>query len=123
MRVAGGWVRDKLMGKESKDIDIALDDIYGEDYAKLICKKLYNGEVKYGVVKANSEKSKHLETATLKVHGIFIDLVNLRSETYTEESRVPQIKIGTPEEDAYRRDLTINAMFYNINKGVVEDLT
>jgi tRNA nucleotidyltransferase (CCA-adding enzyme) len=31
--------------------------------------------------------------------------------------------IGTPEEDALRRDLTINAMFYNINEGKVEDLT
>lgn len=52
-----------------------------------------------------------------------IDLVNLRSEKYTEDSRVPTIDIGTPEEDAYRRDLTINSLFYNINQGVVEDFT
>jgi len=64
-----------------------------------------------------------LETATIRVHGIFIDLVNLRSEKYTEDSRVPIAEIGTPEEDAYRRDLTINAMFYNINKNEVEDFT
>ena len=36
LRVAGGWPRDKCLGKESDDIDIALDDIYGEDFAKLI---------------------------------------------------------------------------------------
>lgn len=30
---------------------------------------------------------------------------------------------GTPEEDAYRRDLTINSLFYNIHTGLVEDLT
>jgi tRNA nucleotidyltransferase (CCA-adding enzyme) len=36
---------------------------------------------------------------------------------------VPEIKIGTPEQDAYRRDLTINSMFYNINKGIIEDFT
>ena len=36
MRVAGGWVRDKLLGKDSDDIDIALDDKYGEEFAKLI---------------------------------------------------------------------------------------
>ena len=36
LRVAGGWVRDKLLGKESDDIDIALDDMFGEDFAKLI---------------------------------------------------------------------------------------
>ena len=35
---------------------------------------------KFGVIKANSEKSKHLETATIRVEGHEIDLVNLRSE-------------------------------------------
>ena len=49
--------------------------------------------------------------------------MNLRSEEYGEESRVPEIKIGTPEQDAYRRDLTINSMFYNINQGIIEDFT
>lgn len=114
----------QLMGKESQDIDIALDDMYGEEFAKLINEKLHpGGQQKYGVIKSNSEKSKHLETATLKIHGMMIDLVNLRSEKYTEESRVPTIDIGTPEEDAYRRDLTINSLFYNINKDLVEDFT
>jgi tRNA nucleotidyltransferase/poly(A) polymerase len=36
LRVAGGWVRDKLIGKESNDIDIALDDMYGEEFAEII---------------------------------------------------------------------------------------
>lgn len=40
LRVAGGWVRDKLMGLESDDIDIALDDMYGEEFAKLIDQKV-----------------------------------------------------------------------------------
>jgi tRNA nucleotidyltransferase (CCA-adding enzyme) len=112
------------MGRESHDIDIALDDMYGEEFAKLLNEKLYPlGAKKFGVIKSNSEKSKHLETAAIKVHGVFIDLVNLRSEKYTGDSRVPTIDIGTPEEDAYRRDLTINTMFYNINLKQVEDLT
>lgn len=59
----------------------------------------------------------------IKVFGEFIDLVNLRSEEYGEDSRVPIIKIGTPEQDALRRDLTINSMFYNINSAKIEDLT
>lgn len=67
--------------------------------------------------------SKHLETAVIKIQDQFIDLVNLRSEDYGEESRVPEIKIGTPEQDAYRRDLTINSLFFNINKGIIEDFT
>jgi tRNA nucleotidyltransferase (CCA-adding enzyme) len=54
---------------------------------------------------------------------VFIDLVNLRSEEYAADSRVPVIEIGTPEQDAMRRDLTVNALFYNINTGQIEDLT
>ena len=113
------------MGKESSDIDIALDDMFGEDFAKLINTKLYSAEAKnkFGVIKANCEKSKHLETAVIRIHGVFIDLVNLRCEEYSDDSRVPTIKIGSPEEDAYRRDLTINSLFYNINKNQVEDYT
>lgn len=135
-RVAGGWVRDKLMGKSSDDIDIALDDMYGEELAEMLRQKIFeedsaNGKVDpkkanakgYGVIKSNSDKSKHLETAVIKVMGEFIDLVNLRSEEYAQDSRVPVIKIGTPLEDALRRDLTINSMFYNINTNQVEDLT
>ena len=75
------------------------------------------------MIKANCEKSKHLETATIRVEGLMIDLVNLRSEQYTEDSRVPVIEIGTPTQDAFRRDLTINSLFYNINDEQVEDLT
>lgn len=115
------------MGIESDDIDIALDDMYGQEFAKLISEHLNKEEnsdkKRFGVIKANSDKSKHLETATIRVNDMWIDLVNLRSETYSEDSRVPEIQIGTPEQDAFRRDLTINSMFYNINEGKVEDFT
>jgi tRNA nucleotidyltransferase (CCA-adding enzyme) len=50
-------------------------------------------------------------------------LVNLRSEEYTDDSRVPTIEFGTPSQDAFRRDLTINSLFYNINQQKVEDYT
>ena len=120
------------MGKESHDIDIALNDMFGEQFAEIVrAKQKKNAEITgdkkegkgYGVIKSNSDKSKHLETAVVKVNGIFIDLVNLRSEEYGEDSRFPEIKIGTPLEDALRRDLTINSMFYNINSKTIEDLT
>jgi tRNA nucleotidyltransferase (CCA-adding enzyme) len=120
-RVAGGWVRDKLLGKNSDDIDIALDDMKGGELAKMINSELYPGQDKYGIVEKNSEKSKHLETATMIISGTSVDFVNLRSEKYTETSRVPIVDIGTPQEDAMRRDITINSMFYNINEDRVED--
>lgn len=39
------------------------------------------------------------------------------------DSRIPQVDFGTPEQDALRRDFTINSLFYNIDSEVVEDLT
>lgn len=59
----------------------------------------------------------------MRVMGICIDLVNLRTETYTHDSRIPDVHIGTPHEDAMRRDLTINSLFYNINTRTLEDFT
>ena len=47
--------------------------------------------------------------------------VNRTVETYAENSRIPVMSFGTPEEDAMRRDLTINSLFYNIHTQVVED--
>ena len=115
-----------MLGKENDDIDIALDDMYGEEFAKLIDQHISQegGQARgFGVIKANNEKSKHLETATIKVDGLDIDLVNLRSEKYTEDSRVPTMEMGTPLDDAMRRDLTFNSLFYNINEQKVEDFT
>jgi len=109
------------------DIDIALDDMLGREFADHLNEFLSDQgreTISVGVVLKNPEKSKHLETATMKVGSFWIDFVNLRAEEYTNNSRIPDLmRIGTAEEDAYRRDLTINSLFYNINTGRVEDLT
>ncbi|KAJ6821053.1 putative CCA tRNA nucleotidyltransferase 2 [Iris pallida] len=126
LRVAGGWVRDKLLGKNSYDIDIALDNMLGRDFCGKVNKYLEHiGEEQegVGVIQCNPDQSKHLETARMRIYGTWIDFVNLRSETYAENSRIPTMEFGTAEQDAYRRDLTINSLFYNINTKSVEDLT
>jgi tRNA nucleotidyltransferase/poly(A) polymerase len=118
-RVAGGWVRDKALGKESDDIDIALDKMTGAEFGKYLAKETGKGG---NVIKANPEQSKHLETLTINLFGQDVDFVNLRSESYGD-SRIPEMQFGTPEVDAQRRDLTINALFYNVNEHQVEDFT
>lgn len=126
LRVAGGWVRDKLLGKDSADIDIALDNMTGQNFCEKVNEysKLIGEQQKgIGVIQCNPDQSKHLETARMLILDIWIDFVNLRSETYTENSRIPTMEIGTAKEDAYRRDLTINSLFFNINNNSVEDLT
>ncbi|KAF2031556.1 poly A polymerase C-terminal region-like protein [Setomelanomma holmii] len=147
LRWTGGWVRDKLLNVSSHDIDLAINKLTGEHFGLkmqeylqvpgnaekhgLIKKgdKLSPGEKSRAVapglhkIEANPEKSKNLETATTKIMGIDLDLVNLRKETYNEVSRNPQMEFGTAEEDAMRRDATVNAMFYNLHTCQVEDFT
>jgi len=126
-RVAGGWVRDKLLGTPSDDIDIALDKMTGQqfvnkaiEYTKMVPGSPIKVDSAY-VVKQNVEKSKHLETTALDIGGLKIDFVNLRDESYGD-SRIPTMTLSDdPKVDALRRDLTINAMFYNVNTGQVED--
>ena len=126
LRVAGGWVRDKLIGRESDDIDVALDTMLGKEFAEKVNEYLESQGVEtkgIGVIQSNPEQSKHLETATMRVRDIWLDLVNLRSENYSEDSRIPEMEFGTARDDAFRRDLTINSLFYNLNEKKVEDFT
>jgi tRNA nucleotidyltransferase/poly(A) polymerase len=135
LRWAGGWVRDKLLGIQSHDIDTAINVMTGEAFASKIgelCEKSETIE-KHHIsstdignlhkIAKNPDKSKHLETTTIKLFDFDVDFVNLRKETYTDDSRNPQMEFGTAEEDALRRDATVNALFYNLNTGMVEDFT
>lgn len=131
LRVAGGWVRDKILFPardlgSDVDIDIALDSMLGNEFAEMIQTYLTDHGMEkgsIGLIQRNPDQSKHLETATMRILGISIDIVNLRTETYSHDSRIPDVKIGKPHEDALRRDLTINSLFYNINERTLEDFT
>lgn len=132
IRVAGGWVRDKVLGLATHDVDVALDTCTGVEFAHIVKEYMADFEEtdssekkcgKIGVIAANPAQSKHLETATMKLHGIEVDFCNLRHETYAEDSRIPTTAIGTPIEDSYRRDFTMNALYYNLHTKQVEDWT
>ena len=126
VRIVGGWVRDKLLRIESSDVDVALDNTTGVEFAGCVNALLTaRGEAtsSVGVIEANPEQSKHLETAATRVLGEWIDFVGLRAEVYDDESRIPTIKAGTPTQDALRRDFTINSLFFNISTESLEDLT
>ena len=124
--VAGGWVRDKLIGIPFNDIDILLSNMSGEDFAKLLARHLNIQDPH--VIRENPEKSKNVETAKMYLplsSGTEqeLDFVRARSEVYSDESRIPEVKEATPREDSYRRDLTINALFYDIRNNQVIDFT
>lgn len=128
LRITGGWVRDKLLGMESNDVDVAINSLTGEEFVTQLVEYIDvhgidSGDLSIHTIKKNPEKSKHLETCTTRLFGCDVDFVNLRSEKYTEDSRVPVIDCGTAEEDALRRDATLNAIFYNLNEDKLEDFT
>lgn len=135
LRWAGGWVRDKLLGHASHDVDTAINSMTGFPFAEKmrefcavpdhVARHSIGTEDISNLYKVgrNPDKSKCLETAAATIFGVDLDFVNLRRETYVEDSRNPQMEFGTPEEDALRRDATVNALFYNLHTGQVEDFT
>ncbi|KAH9043849.1 hypothetical protein EDB85DRAFT_2071073 [Lactarius pseudohatsudake] len=102
-RIAGGWVRDKLLGSHNNDIDIALENMTGHAFAlefTEFASKLKRLPVKsVAVVKGNPGQSKHLETAKTTILGLDLDFVNLRDEAYAEDSRIPtQVSLFQPAD-------------------------
>ncbi|ESS65817.1 tRNA nucleotidyltransferase [Trypanosoma cruzi Dm28c] len=132
LRVAGGWVRDALLGLHSQDIDIAIESsdlrhVSGELFAREVSayqEAMGMAARTVSVIRVNPELSKHIETATVCVCDTPIEFCALRHDEYTRSnSRIPEVRPATPLEDALRRDFTINALFYNLHTMEVEDYT
>jgi tRNA nucleotidyltransferase (CCA-adding enzyme) len=127
LRIAGGWIRNKLLGKEASDIDIMVDNLSGEQIANLVSNYLSANPAH--IIKSNPEKSKNITTAKAYIplpssgKVIEVDFAQARTEIYKDDSRVPEVMAATPEEDALRRDFTMNSLFYNLNTNLVEDFT
>lgn len=99
--VIGGYVRDCIMGRQSKDIDIVVVGS-GIDLAKKVAKKA-GTDTTLSVFKS-------FGTAMLKFEDTEIEFVGARKESYRRESRKPIVENGTLEDDQCRRDFTINTM-------------
>ncbi|MBO4665603.1 MAG: HD domain-containing protein [Paludibacteraceae bacterium] len=106
--VIGGWVRDLILQRHSKDIDIVVVGsgiVLAEAVAKRLGKHTHLAVFKtYG-------------TAQVKHHDIELEFVGARRESYQHESRNPIVEDGTLEEDQNRRDFTINALAICLNQN------
>lgn len=115
----GGSVRDYVMEQEIKDIDyvVSFPD-GGIRLAEFLESK--------GLTSTPVVKYERYGTAMVKLSEFpneNIEFVQTRSEKYNKDSRNPDTEYGSIEEDAVRRDLTINALYFNISTGKIIDPT
>lgn len=105
--VVGGYVRDKLLNRESKDLDfVVIGD--GPEFAKALAKKFKTEKIviyeKFG-------------TAMIPYYLYLLEFVSARAESYNDDSRNPVVEEADFKTDIMRRDFTVNAMAFGLNKN------
>lgn len=106
--VVGGYVRDLLLHRPSKDLDVVVVGS-GIQMAEKFSSKLGKG--------SHISVFKNFGTAQVKYRDLEVEFVGARKESYSHDSRKPIVEDGTLEDDQNRRDFTINAMAVCMNQN------
>ena len=112
--VVGGYVRDIILQRPSKDIDVVVvspdkTPSPGIQLAQALAKALGKG--------AHVCVFRNFGTAQLKWHEHEVEFVGARRESYNRDSRKPIVEDGTLDDDLHRRDFTINALAVCLNEA------
>jgi poly(A) polymerase len=111
--LVGGFVRDRLLGREGKDIDLVV--VGGDGVALLERVAAILGWARPAVFE-------RFATAQIRGGEFVVEVVQARSERYDPDSRKPDVRPGSLEEDIARRDFTVNALAESVD-GRLLDLT
>ena len=99
--LVGGFVRDRLLGHTGKDIDFV--QVGGDGIPMLAAVAAELGW-------APPQQFERFGTGQIRGDGFILEVVRARAERYDPESRKPEVRPGTLEEDVWRRDFTVNAL-------------
>ncbi len=111
--VVGGYVRDVLLGKEVKDMDIVVMGS-GVEFAK---------KVAHEFAQTTLVIFESFGTAMLPLENREVEFVGARKESYRKDSRKPNVEVGTLDDDLLRRDFTVNAMAASLNETTFGEIT
>jgi len=111
--IIGGFVRDLILKRPSKDIDIVSIGS-GIELAELVAGQL-GPDVHVSIFKT-------FGTAQIRQGDLEIEFVGARKESYSPDSRKPAVEDGTLQDDQNRRDFTINAMGISLSRSNFGDL-
>jgi tRNA nucleotidyltransferase/poly(A) polymerase len=106
--VVGGYVRDRLLGRPSKDMDIVCIGS-GIALAQAVAARLSP--------QPKVVTYERFGTAMLRHRDLEIEFVGARRESYRSDSRKPTVENGSLEDDQRRRDFTINALAFSLNEA------
>ncbi len=105
--VVGGFVRDLLLGKQVKDIDIV---VVGQGVT-------FGQQVAQALGRTNLVVFENFGTAMLQLDDCKLEFVGARKESYSKFSRKPKVEVGTLDDDLSRRDFTVNAMAVSLSRA------
>ena len=109
--VIGGYVRDCFLGRRNDDIDIVVE---GSGIALAEAVAAHVQETEHHT--CHVSVFRNFGTAMLRYHGTEVEFVGARKESYQRDSRKPIVEDGTLEDDQKRRDFTINAMAFSLQR-------